>query len=109
MERFLSFIPVESKTGESLAAVITQFLASHEIPIGDCRGQSYDNALKMPGSIRGVKSRILDLNPQARFLPCAEHSFNLVGQNVANCNDVASKFFGIVQEIYNFLSASTNR
>lgn len=109
VERFLAFIPVESKTGENLAAVITSFLANNEISIGDCRGQSYDNASNMTGPYSGVQSRILALNTLAYFIPCADHSLNLVGENAANCNDVASKVFGFIQELYNFLSSSTSR
>ncbi|KZR99574.1 putative Zinc finger MYM-type protein, partial [Daphnia magna] len=48
-ERFLSFIPTESHTGEYLANIIFKFFEDQKIDIKNARGQSYDNAANMSG------------------------------------------------------------
>jgi hypothetical protein len=40
----------------------------------------------------GVKKRILDLNPLAVFVPCNNHSLNLVGVHAAHANVQALRF-----------------
>ena len=53
IERFLTFIPITSHTGEYLANILLSFLNEHEIDIANCRGQSYDNASNMSGRYKG--------------------------------------------------------
>ncbi|KZR97160.1 Uncharacterized protein APZ42_008125 [Daphnia magna] len=48
-ERFLSFIPIESHTGEYLSNIILKFFENQKIDIQKTRGQSYDNAVNMSG------------------------------------------------------------
>ncbi|KZS09232.1 Uncharacterized protein APZ42_026597 [Daphnia magna] len=48
-ERFLSFIPIESHTGEYLANIILKFFEDQNIDIKNARGQSYDNAANISG------------------------------------------------------------
>ena len=49
VERFLTFIPITSHTGEALAATVLNFLNKCGIEIKNLRGQSYDNAANMSG------------------------------------------------------------
>ncbi|GBP11401.1 hypothetical protein EVAR_92913_1 [Eumeta japonica] len=81
----------------------------HDIPIKDCRGQSYDNASNMSGKYSGLQTRIKEKCEFATFVPCAGHSLNLVGVHAAGCVPEASQFFEIVQKVYNFFSGSTHR
>ena len=53
VERFLTFIPITSHTGEYLANILLSFLNEHEIDIANCKGQSYDNASNMSGRYKG--------------------------------------------------------
>ena len=53
VERFLTFIPITSHTGEYLANILLSFLNEHEIDIANCRGHSYDNASNMYGRYKG--------------------------------------------------------
>ncbi|XP_033226097.1 uncharacterized protein LOC117178760 [Belonocnema kinseyi] len=63
--------------------------------VDDIRGQCYDNGSNMRGQLKGVQSRILQINPRAFFVPCNPHSLNLVVNDVAKANvetiNVASK------------------
>lgn len=108
IERFVHYIHIENHTGENLANVTVDFLNKRlNLDISNCRSQSYDNASNMTGKYKGMKTKILELNKLAKFLPCSGHSLNLVGEAAVDCCIVAINFFAIVQELYNFFSAST--
>lgn len=86
-----------------------EFLKENAINIKDCRGQSHDNAANMSGKYKGMKSHILIENDLALFVPCCGHSLNLVGKAAANSTVAAVKYFELVQSIYVFFTASTER
>lgn len=109
VEKFLKFIPIIEHKSGYLAETILNFLDNHDIPIKDCRGQSYDNASNMSGKYTGLQARIKEKCEFATFVPCAGHSLNLVGVHAAGCVSEATKFFEIVQKVYNFFSGSTRR
>jgi hypothetical protein len=109
MERFLTFIPIESHTGEALATTVLKFLNKCDIDIKNLRGQSYDNAANMSGRYNGLQAHICQINPLAHYIPCAAHSLNLVGVSAAETCVNALSFFALVQKLFNFFSASTSR
>lgn len=109
LERFLQFIPISSHTGAALATTVLTFFDKCGIEIKNLRGQSYDNAANMSGCYNGLQAHIAKINHHAHYIPCAAHSLNLVGVCAAESCTGATSFFGLVQEIYNFFSASTHR
>ena len=109
VERFLTFIPIESHTGEALAMTVLKFLNKCDIDIKNLRGQSYDNAANMSGCYNGLQAHICQINPLAHYIPCAAHSLNLVGVSAAESCVNAISFFGLIQKLFNFFSASTLR
>ncbi|XP_065673891.1 zinc finger MYM-type protein 1-like [Hydra vulgaris] len=108
-ERFLIFIPNSGHKSEEMRNVVMDFLNSHNIPIENCRGQSYDNARNMSGQYSGLQSRIKSFNSFAEYVPCSAHSLNLVGTCAAESCNSATSFFMLLQELYNFFSSSTAR
>ncbi|KAK9692785.1 hypothetical protein QE152_g34915 [Popillia japonica] len=60
--------------------------------------QAYTTAYKLKGK-----------SPLADYVPCSAHSFNLVGECVAENSQEACSFFSLLQELYNFFAASTQR
>ena len=108
-ERFLGFVPILSHSGESLANTVLEFLRDTGIDITRCRGQTYDNASNMSGRYSGMQKLIKDVVATADYIPCAAHSLNLVGAAAVGSCPEAVSFFGLVQQIYNFFSASTHR
>ena len=108
-ERFLKFLPIESHTGEYLANTVLQFLKKQGIDVGGIRGQSYDNASNMSGRYKGMQARIREVNYNAVYISCTAHSLNLVGLCAVDSCIEAVSFFGIVQNVYVFFSASTYR
>ncbi len=109
VERFLSFIPMRGHGAADMLDLVKKTLELHGINIKDCRGQSYDNASNMSGVYTGLQARIKELNPLAEYVPCAGHSLNLVGVAAAESCVTAVSFFGYLQQLYNFFSASTHR
>lgn len=63
----------------------------------------------MVGINKGVKSRILTINPRAFFTPCGCHSWNLILVDAANTSSIAKVFFGFIQKIYVLFSKSSKR
>lgn len=108
-EYFWGFLPTNKTTGEALCKEIVDELNRFGIPLGDMRGQGYDNGSNMKGHESGVQRRILQLNNRAFFVPCYAHSLNLVVNDAARSSKDGVMYFAIVQRIYNFLSGSTRR
>ena len=109
VERFVQFLELHSHGAEDITNQILKLIDNFGLDIKDCRAQNYDNAANMAGIYTGVQARIKTLNPLAHFVPCAAHSANLVGTCAAECCLGAVNFFGFVQSLYNFFSASTYR
>ena len=74
-----------------------------------CRGQAYDNASTMAGIRSGVQCRIKQVNSKAIFIPCANHSLNLAGVHALASPEHSPTFFAVVERVYSFFSASTQR
>ena len=109
VERFLTFIDIQSHTGEQLALYLSAFLKKHGIGVMLCRGQTYDNAAITRGQYSGMQAKLRGIDPYVQHVPCAAHSLNLIGeQAVGSCVEEVS-FFGLLQQLYNFFAASTSR
>nr|XP_016854909.1 PREDICTED: zinc finger MYM-type protein 1-like [Anolis carolinensis] len=108
-EHFLGFVPITHSSGEGLTEILLKELEARGIPLKTMRGQGYDNASAMKGKHVGVQKRILELNPRAFYVPCGNHSLNLVLNDAALSCSVAVDCFSTIQEIFNFFSSSTER
>ncbi|XP_022900865.1 zinc finger MYM-type protein 1-like [Onthophagus taurus] len=53
-EVFLKLVPTSGHKSEQLYNIISETLASFQIILDDCRGQSYDNAANMSGLYTGL-------------------------------------------------------
>ncbi|XP_025204578.1 zinc finger MYM-type protein 1-like [Melanaphis sacchari] len=108
-ETFIDFMESHEKTGEGLSLEIIEKLNKDDLKLSNCRGQSYDNAANMSGKYKGVKTRIMQINNLAVYVPCNAHSLNLVGNDAAKVCVRMITFFDTVQQIFNFFSSSTSR
>ena len=108
-EHFLGFLPLTKTTGASMTEEVLSKLKDLGHPVENLCGQGYDNGSNMKGKNNGVQRKILDINPRAFFVPCSNHSLNLVVNDEAKCCLEAVNFFSSVQSIYVFFSASTQR
>jgi hypothetical protein len=92
-EVFSDFILLDVKIAEIITAEITKELEGDGLNLEDSRGQSYDTQTTMAGVHSDVQKRISDLNPLAVFVPCNNHSVNLVGVHAAHVNVQELAFF----------------
>ncbi|XP_035219598.1 uncharacterized protein LOC118192706 [Stegodyphus dumicola] len=109
VESFIDFIETKNKTAEAISDMILSKLKADGLDIMDCRGQTYDNAAVMAGKHTGVQQRFKDINPNAEFVPCSNHSLNLVCLHAASIETNSVTFFGTLERCYAFFSMSTHR
>jgi len=108
VKRFLTFLQLKNHKGETLGDNILQNLENESIKFEDCHGQTYDNASNMLGRYTGMQAHLRKVNTLAFYIPCMAHSLNLVGVSAVDCCIEAVSFFGFVQSLYTFFSASTH-
>lgn len=102
VEHFFTFISGFCHKSQQLYEVACNTLKKLNIPIEDCRGQSYDNASNASGQYAGLQARIREINPFAMYVPCAAHSLNIVEVHVLECYLETTKFFCNFQHVYTF-------
>ncbi|GFY02961.1 zinc finger MYM-type protein 1 [Trichonephila clavipes] len=108
-EHFVGFIAFAETTEEYMTNSILQELERNGLDIQNCRGQGYDNGANMVGINKGVRTRILNINPRAFFTPCRCHSWNLLLIEAANSSATAKTIFGFINKIYVLFSQSSKR
>jgi len=109
VERFLTFMPMMRHTAEHMASILLNFLKEKGLDVANCRGQSYDNASNMSGRYNGVQAIVKRECKYATFIPCCNHSLNLVGNQAVESCSGCTRFFDFVNGLYVFLSDSTYR
>jgi len=82
-EIFLGLYEVSSTTGENLTKVTLDALTRLQLALSNLRGQTYDAGSNMRGAVKGVQSRIRELQPLAMYVHCFNHSLNLALQDTA--------------------------
>ncbi|XP_047137421.1 uncharacterized protein LOC124813927 [Hydra vulgaris] len=63
----------------------------------------------MKGKLKGVQARLLEMKPKAIYVPCANHSLNLVIVDGALSSISAISFFGVLTRLYTLFSSSPPR
>uniref|UniRef100_A0A0L8HRB5 DUF4371 domain-containing protein n=1 Tax=Octopus bimaculoides TaxID=37653 RepID=A0A0L8HRB5_OCTBM len=96
-EFFLRFIEMKGKNAEQITSMILKQLEM-DINIQDCRGQAFDNAAVMA-------ARITEVNPNIVFVTYTHHS----EFRSCACASVGARFFGTLDRLFSFFSASTHR
>ena len=70
-------VTVPDTTGDTLFNVIKNVLIRLNLPIRNCRGQAYDGASNMQENIKGVATRVQEMEPSAIHVHCLAHCLNL--------------------------------
>ena len=110
-ETFFGYLRISDSTGtgKGLLDAFLEKATELQLELSDCRGQSYDNGANMKGKHSGVQARMLDINPKAVYVPCANHTLNLVVVDSANSSTEALPFFGVLTRLYVLFSSSAQR
>ena len=105
-ERFLTYHPAHDLTAEGLTAYIQECLSKQGLDPKWIVAQSYDGAAVMSGKCSGVQARIKQVAPQAEYIHCKAHCLNLCLVDCVKSNEVASRFFALLNLLYTFISSS---
>ncbi|XP_047127661.1 zinc finger MYM-type protein 1-like [Hydra vulgaris] len=108
-ENSFRYLTVNDTTGKGLLDAFLNQAKKWDLNILDCRGQSYDNGANMKRKLKGVQARLLEMNPKAIYVPCANHSLNLVIVDGALSSISAISFFGVLTRLYTLFSSSPPR
>ncbi|GFU83061.1 zinc finger MYM-type protein 1 [Trichonephila clavipes] len=99
-EHFVGFIAFTKTMGEYITNSILRELERNGLDIQNSRRQGFDNGANMVGINKGVRTRILNVNPRAFFTPCGCHSWNLLLIDAANSSATAKTFFGFIHVLF---------
>ena len=105
-EAFFGYLRVKDSSGKGLLETFLKRSAEIQLNLSDSRGQCYDNGSNMKGKEAGFQARILKINPKALFVPCANHSLNLIVADSAKSSTEALLFFGVLTQLYSLFSST---
>ena len=108
-ERFVGVLQIARTDAESLHRSVMEMLSKHDLQLENIRGQGYDGAAAMSGQYTGLQSRLIAENNTALYVHCHAHVLNLILVDTCSKNATARDFFGTVQSLYDFFSASSKR
>ena len=87
---------------------LMECLKIYDLDLGNCRGQSYDNASAMNGKYNGLQAKVREKNSLASWIPCTTHFLNLVWKNAVECCSNAVHFFTYLK-LFVFFTISTHQ
>ena len=109
-ERLLALQELPSKLGEEICQLLLKTLKKKGISTNKLVGQCYDNAPNMGGAHKGVQSCISNhLHREIIHIPCGAHTSNLSVEHASHCSVEYTSLFMLLQEVYNFFTASIKR
>ncbi|XP_057250623.1 uncharacterized protein LOC104908187 [Beta vulgaris subsp. vulgaris] len=109
-EHLLGVVHVPNTTSLTLKSGIESLLMEHSLTFSQVRGQGYDGASNMQGSINGLKALILEECPQAYFVHCFAHQLQLTQVALAKKNsDCGWLFVDVLAPLLNFVGGSPKR
>ena len=95
-EAFLGYLRVDDSTGRGLLDSFVKRAEELGLNFADCRMQCYDNGANIKGKEAGVQARLLEIDSKVLYVPCANHSLNLVVVDCAKSSTEALLFFGVL-------------
>ncbi|CAL2239558.1 unnamed protein product [Prunus armeniaca] len=108
-ERFFDIVSVVDTNALTLKQEICKVLDNNGILVENMRGQGYDGASNMRGSWNGLQALFLQDCPYAYYVHCFAHRLQLALNGVATDVKVVWRFFSMLTNIVNFVSASAKR
>ena len=108
-EDFVGFVECDTEvTGRCLADKILGFLTALQLDQKMLRGQGYDGAGSMAGSVNGTAALISAQYPLALYFHCASHCLNLAVVKSLEVTNVRN-MMGIVGKVHDFFESHPKR
>lgn len=95
-------------SGRSLANKIISYLEELGLDLNNLRGQAYDGAGNMAGSVNGTAAVISQQYPLATYLHCSSHCLNLAVVKSLEVTSVRN-MMGVIGRTYQFYAAHPKR
>ncbi|XP_021771454.1 zinc finger MYM-type protein 1-like [Chenopodium quinoa] len=109
-ERLLGIVHVVNTASLTLKTAIESLLMEHSLSFSQVRGQGYDGASNMQGSINGLTTLIENECKEAYFVHCFAHQLQLTQVALAKKNsDCAWLFVDVLAPLLNFVGGSPKR
>ncbi|KAM9119888.1 zinc finger MYM-type protein 1-like isoform 2-T2 [Pangshura tecta] len=106
VERFIQFSELPGASAEDFFNVLLSAVKNLGLSISMCYSQSYDGASTMSGEISSLQTRIREIAPNALFMHCCAHNFNLILIDALSSNIQTRLFFGTLESLFTFFSGS---
>ena len=95
-------------TGQCLADKITSCLQSYGLDLTKLRGQAYDGAGNVAGTVKGAAAVITSQYPLALYMHCASHCLNLAVVKSLQVTSVRN-MMGVIEKVYQFFAVHPKR
>ncbi|XP_057515164.1 uncharacterized protein LOC130796782 [Amaranthus tricolor] len=110
LERFLGTVHVLNSTSLTIKNAILSLLMEHSLTLSKVRGQAYDGASNMQGSIDGLKTLILNECSSAHYVHCFSHQLHLTLVETSKKNGECRWLFDeVLPLLLNFVGGSPKR
>ena len=90
-------------SGRDLAGKITSTLKAFGLDLSNLRGQAYDGAGNMAGSVNGTAALIAVDYPLAQYLHCASHCLNLAVVKSLQITSVRNMMV-VIERVFQFFA-----
>jgi len=108
-EVFTGFHDLQDQNASTLFAVTQDILTRFNLDIKLRRGQCFDGASNVAGSVNGLQSKIREAEPRALFVHCSSHSINLVVQDAIRSNPAYRDVLAMFGSLITFVRDSPKR
>ena len=95
-------------SGRALADKITSCVRAYGLDLSNLRGQAYDGAGNIAGSVNGTVALIASDYPLAIYLHCTSHCLNLAVVKSLQITSVHN-MMGVVERVFHFYAAHPKR
>ncbi|KAJ6972545.1 zinc finger MYM-type protein 1-like [Populus alba x Populus x berolinensis] len=109
IERFLGIQHVRDTTASSLKAAIKALFSKHGLSISRLRGQGYDGASNIQVEFNGLKTLIVNSNPNAFYVHCFAYRLQLTIVVVTKKHNEVRDVFNFISSIINIVGTSCKR
>ena len=106
-ESFLTFLPLNGKTAAEISQYILDKLELNNSDVMMSKRQGCDNAATISGIHAKVQETIKNINPEALFVRCGNHSLNLAGVHAVGSSQLSDRFFAVLEIVCFFCCLSS--